>query len=69
MDGVTVLIADDHPVVRQGLRVLLEVQDDIEVIGEASDGAEAASMAPKTARIGHSLRSAVSARFIRRSRR
>ena len=43
--SISVLIADDHPVVRQGLRVLLEVQDDIEVIGEASDGAEAASMA------------------------
>jgi DNA-binding NarL/FixJ family response regulator len=35
---ITVLIADDHPVVRQGLAVLLEVQDDIEVVGEASDG-------------------------------
>lgn len=42
---ITVLIADDHPVVRQGLRVLLEVQDDIDVIGEASDGTEAARMA------------------------
>jgi DNA-binding NarL/FixJ family response regulator len=35
---ITVLIADDHPVVRQGLAVLLEVQDDIELVGEASDG-------------------------------
>jgi DNA-binding NarL/FixJ family response regulator len=42
---IRVLIADDHPVVRQGLRVLLEVQDDIDVIGEAADGAEAARMA------------------------
>jgi DNA-binding NarL/FixJ family response regulator len=33
-----VLIVDDHPVVRQGLRVLLEVQDGIEVAGEAGDG-------------------------------
>jgi DNA-binding NarL/FixJ family response regulator len=38
---ITVLIADDHPVVRQGLTVLLEVQDDLTLIGEASDGAEA----------------------------
>ncbi|HUZ27224.1 MAG TPA: response regulator transcription factor [Streptosporangiaceae bacterium] len=38
---ITVLIADDHPVVRQGLQVLLSVQDDIEVAGEAADGAEA----------------------------
>jgi DNA-binding NarL/FixJ family response regulator len=42
---ITVLIADDHPVVRQGLRVLLSVQDDIEVAGEAADGAEVAGLA------------------------
>jgi DNA-binding NarL/FixJ family response regulator len=38
---ITVLIADDHPVVRQGLAVLFEVQDDITLLGQASDGAEA----------------------------
>jgi DNA-binding NarL/FixJ family response regulator len=38
---ITVLIADDHPVVRQGLAVLLEVQDDITLIGQAGDGSEA----------------------------
>jgi DNA-binding NarL/FixJ family response regulator len=38
---ISVLIADDHPVVRQGLRTFLGVQDDIEVVGEAADGAEA----------------------------
>jgi DNA-binding NarL/FixJ family response regulator len=38
---ITVLIADDHPVVRQGLAVLLEVQDDITLVGQAADGAEA----------------------------
>jgi len=38
---ITVLIADDHPVVRQGLAVLLEVQDDITLVGEASTGPEA----------------------------
>jgi DNA-binding NarL/FixJ family response regulator len=42
---ITVLIADDHPVVRQGLQVLLSVQDDIEVIGEAADGAQAVALA------------------------
>lgn len=42
---ISVLIADDHPVVRQGLRVFLEVQPDIEVVGEAADGAEAARLA------------------------
>ncbi|MEV6568931.1 response regulator transcription factor [Streptomyces kronopolitis] len=35
-----VLLVDDHQVVRRGLRTFLEVQDDIEVVGEASDGAE-----------------------------
>jgi DNA-binding NarL/FixJ family response regulator len=34
---ISVLIVDDHPVVRQGLRALLEVQDGIEVAGEAGD--------------------------------
>jgi DNA-binding NarL/FixJ family response regulator len=42
---ITVLIADDHPVVRQGLRVLLSVQDDIAVVGEAADGREAVDLA------------------------
>ena len=36
-----VLIADDHAVVRQGLRTFLELQDDIEIVGEAADGEEA----------------------------
>lgn len=40
-ERIRVLIADDHPVVRQGLRTFLSVQEDIEVVGEASDGAEA----------------------------
>jgi DNA-binding NarL/FixJ family response regulator len=43
-DKIKVLIADDHPMVRQGLRVFLELQPDIEVVGEAADGAEAATM-------------------------
>ena len=38
---IRVLIADDHAVVRQGLRTFLELQDDIEVVGEAADGEEA----------------------------
>ena len=43
--SITVLIADDHPVVRQGLQVLLSVHDDIEVAGEAADGPEAVRLA------------------------
>jgi NarL family two-component system response regulator LiaR len=38
---IRVLIADDHAVVRQGLRTYLELQDDVEVVGEAADGAAA----------------------------
>jgi two-component system, NarL family, response regulator LiaR len=35
---IRVLIADDHAIVRQGLRTFLELQDDIEVVGDAADG-------------------------------
>ncbi|MBK7822582.1 MAG: response regulator transcription factor [Tessaracoccus sp.] len=38
---IRVLLVDDHEVVRQGLRLLLETSDGIEVVGEAADGAEA----------------------------
>ncbi|MFF3766559.1 response regulator [Streptomyces sp. NPDC001922] len=38
--SIRVLLVDDHQVVRRGLRTFLEVQDDIEVVGEAADGAE-----------------------------
>ncbi|MFE4372185.1 response regulator [Streptomyces sp. NPDC056835] len=38
--AIRVLLVDDHQVVRRGLRTFLEIQDDIEVVGEASDGAE-----------------------------
>ena len=42
---IRVLIADDHAVVRQGLRTFLDLQDDIEVVAEAADGAEAVAAA------------------------
>jgi DNA-binding NarL/FixJ family response regulator len=38
---IRVLIADDHAVVREGLRAFLALQDDVEVVGEAADGEEA----------------------------
>ncbi|MFJ8729377.1 response regulator [Streptomyces bauhiniae] len=38
-EPIRVLLVDDHQVVRRGLRTFLEVQDDIEVVGEAADGA------------------------------
>jgi two-component system, NarL family, response regulator LiaR len=40
-ESIRVLIADDHAVVREGLRTFLELQEDIEVAGEAADGREA----------------------------
>src|SRR5262245_18859767 len=48
-DHIRVLIADDHQVVRQGLRSFLDVQDRIEVGGEAADGAECVALAESLA--------------------
>ncbi|CAL9394957.1 MULTISPECIES: response regulator [Streptomyces] len=44
-DPIKVLLVDDHQVVRRGLRTFLEVQDDIEVVGEAADGAQGVALA------------------------
>ncbi|MEU9474704.1 response regulator transcription factor [Streptomyces sp. NPDC048191] len=44
-DPIKVLLVDDHQVVRRGLRTFLEVQDDIEVVGEAADGSEGVARA------------------------
>ncbi|MEU3529516.1 response regulator transcription factor [Streptomyces sp. NPDC038707] len=44
-EPIKVLLVDDHQVVRRGLRTFLEVQDDIEVVGEAADGAEGVARA------------------------
>jgi DNA-binding NarL/FixJ family response regulator len=41
MNKIRVLIVDDHAIMRDGIRALLSVNDDIEVIGEASEGREA----------------------------
>jgi DNA-binding NarL/FixJ family response regulator len=40
-----VLLADDHQLVRTGFRVILEIEDDIEVVGEAADGDRAVTLA------------------------
>ena len=40
MKKIRVLIADDHKIVRQGIRKLLEAEPDLEVVGEACDGRE-----------------------------
>jgi DNA-binding NarL/FixJ family response regulator len=44
-DAIRVLIADDHAVVREGLRAFLQLQDDIDVVGEAADGVVARRLA------------------------
>jgi NarL family two-component system response regulator LiaR len=43
-DRISVMLVDDHAIVRQGLRTYLELQPDIEVVGEASDGKQAIAM-------------------------
>jgi DNA-binding NarL/FixJ family response regulator len=45
--AVRVLVADDHPVVRDGLRALIEVSPGIELLGEASNGDEAVELAQR----------------------
>ena len=45
MERVTILVADDHPVVRQGLRTFLATQEDLDVVGEAATCTEAAERA------------------------
>jgi len=45
MAQITVLLADDHTIVRQGLRALLEAEDELRVVGEVGDGRAAVEMA------------------------
>ena len=40
-ETIRVLIADDHPLVREGLRGLISAETDMELVGEAANGAEA----------------------------
>jgi DNA-binding NarL/FixJ family response regulator len=49
MTDVRVLLVDDHPVVRAGLRGMLATEEGIEVVGEAGSGAEAVAVAAATA--------------------
>ncbi|HLA07285.1 MAG TPA: response regulator transcription factor [Anaerolineales bacterium] len=44
---IKILIADDHLIIRQGLRLILETEIDFEYVGEASDGAEALNLCKK----------------------
>ncbi len=44
---IRIMLVDDHGMVREGLKYYLEIEDDIEVVGEANDGKEAAELAAK----------------------
>ena len=45
MKPISVLLADDHNVVREGLRALLSAEPDIEIVGEAANGSQAVRLA------------------------
>jgi DNA-binding NarL/FixJ family response regulator len=47
MKRITVLIAEDHMIVREGFRKMLELEDDFEVVGEAEEGRQAVTLALK----------------------
>jgi DNA-binding NarL/FixJ family response regulator len=47
MKKITVLLAEDHMVVREGFRKMLELEDDLEVVGEAQNGRQAVALAKK----------------------
>lgn len=44
MNEITVLIADDHAIVREGLRALLSLEPDIRIVGEATNGQQAVAL-------------------------
>jgi DNA-binding NarL/FixJ family response regulator len=47
MKRITVLLAEDHTIVREGFRKMLEFEDDLEVVGEAQDGRQAVALVKK----------------------
>src|SRR5476649_114260 len=47
MKPITVLLAEDHMIVREGFRKMLELEADLEVVGEAQDGRQAVALAKK----------------------
>ncbi len=49
MNKIKVLLVDDHAIMRDGIKALLSIHDDIEIVGEASEGKEAIEMAQELA--------------------
>jgi len=49
MDKIKILLVDDHAIMRDGIKALLSIHDDIEIVGEASEGKEAIEMAQELA--------------------
>jgi len=47
MKKITVLLAEDHIIVREGFRKMLELENDIQIVGEAADGREAVVLVKK----------------------
>ena len=47
MKKITVLLAEDHMIVREGFRKMLELENDLQVVGEAKDGRQAVALVKK----------------------
>ncbi len=47
-ENIRIMIADDHPIVRQGLELVVNVESDLELVAQASNGAEAVQFAKET---------------------
>ena len=47
-EQIRILIADDHPLIRQGMEVAISAQPDMELVGQASNGEEAVQSAKET---------------------
>ena len=53
MNGIRVVLADDQPLVRAGLRMILETEADIEIVGEAATGAEVVGICENSGRTSY----------------
>ena len=58
-EAIRVLIADDHPIVRQGLELVIASQPDLDLVGQADNGAQAVELTKKTNWLSFSQTAAV----------